>query len=236
MLPISKALSSSVGKKLLFALTGLALVGFVITHLLGNLSLYRSDGTTFNLYAHGLASWGVLLLLAEIGLAVMFVLHIVLAFGFKAGHKAARPVGYKTLKSKGGHTLSNLSSRNMIVTGVLLLAFLILHVWQFRFGPAESAGYVTEIKGVEVRDLHRLVHETFSSPMYVSIYVAAMLMLGFHLRHGFWSAFQSLGAMNARLTKPVYALGVLVALLLAAGFLFIPIWIYFDIPSMLGGH
>jgi succinate dehydrogenase / fumarate reductase cytochrome b subunit len=231
MLPITKALSSSVGKKLVMALTGLALVGFVITHLLGNLSLYRKDGTTFNLYTEGLSSYGVLLYAAEIGLLAMFVIHIVVALVIKKGHKTARPDAYKTLRSKGGQTLSNLSSRNMIITGIALLAFLILHIWQFKYGPSVDAGYVAHVNGVAMRDLHRLVLETFGNPLYVVIYVGAMLMLFYHLRHGFWSAFQSLGAMNARLTKPVYALGVLIALVLAAGFLFIPIWIYFDIPG-----
>lgn len=231
MLPITKALSSSVGKKLVMALTGLALVGFVITHLLGNLSLYKRDGTTFNLYAEGLASFGWLLYAAEIGLLAMFVVHILMAFVIKKGHRDARPSGYKALRTKGGQTLSNVSSRNMIITGLILLGFLVLHITQFKYGPSVDAGYVVTINGVEMRDLHRLVHETFGNPLYVAIYVGAMLMLFYHLRHGFWSAFQSLGAMNARLTKPVYALGVLIALVLAAGFLFIPIWIYFDIAG-----
>jgi succinate dehydrogenase / fumarate reductase cytochrome b subunit len=233
MLPITKVLSSSVGKKLVMALTGLALVGFVITHLAGNLSLYKSDGTTFNLYTENLASYGWLLYAAEIGLLAMFVIHIVLAIGLKLNHKAARPVGYKAARSKGGQTLSNVSSRNMIVTGIVLLAFLILHIWQFKYGPSVSEGYVVDVDGKPLRDLYRLVYETFADPLYVGIYVFAMGMLGYHLRHGFWSAFQSLGAMNARLTKPVYALGVLTAILLAAGFLFIPIWIYFDIGGAL---
>jgi succinate dehydrogenase / fumarate reductase cytochrome b subunit len=233
MIPLSKALSSSVGKKLIMALSGLALVLFVITHLLGNLSLYRSDGTTFNLYASGLESLGILLIIAELGLLAAFLVHIFVAFGLTLRNKSARPVAYKAVRSKGGHSLGNVSSRNMIVTGVVLLGFLILHIWQFKYGPGTSQGYVMENKGVEIRDLHRLVSETFHNPYYVGIYVAAMVFLGLHLRHGFWSAFQSLGAMNARMTKPVYALGVLLAILLSAGFLFIPLWIYFDVPGAL---
>lgn len=234
MIPVQKALTSSVGKKLLMALTGLGLVVFVITHLLGNLSLYRPDGTAFNTYAHTLESWGMVLYLAEIGLLGAFLVHILVAFALTKNNREARPVAYRGLKSKGGQTLSNSSSRNMIVTGAVLLGFLILHIWQFKYGPGTDAGYVFEgANGIAQRDLHRLVHETFRNPLYVLIYCGAMLFLGLHLRHGFWSAFQSLGAMNSRLTKPVYALGVVVAALLAAGFFFIPLWIYFDIPNQL---
>ena len=237
MIPLTKALSSSVGKKLLMALTGVGLILFILLHVLGNLSLYKADGTTFNLYAAGMESFGVLLTIAEVGLATVFIVHIVLAVMLKLDHKAARPIGYKKLKTKGrpvgASTPSNISSRNMIITGVVLLAFLILHIWQFRIGKMATDAPRAEINGVSVVDLHHIVHTVFTDPLYVAIYVGAMLFLGFHMRHGFWSAFQSLGAMNARLTKPVYALGVAFAILVAAGFLFIPIWIYFDIPGML---
>ena len=74
--------------------------------------------------------------------------------------------------------------------------------------------------------LYRLVLESFTQPLYVGLYVAAMLFLGLHLRHGFWSAFQSLGAMNPRLTKPVYALALVVALVLSVGFLALPVYVY----------
>jgi succinate dehydrogenase / fumarate reductase, cytochrome b subunit len=233
MLPLTKAVSSSVGKKLVMALSGIGLVVFLAEHLLGNLLLYKSDGTDFNLYARGMESFGWLLTVAELGLAGTFLLHIVLAFGLKGTNWGARPQGYRQLRSKGGKSLSNVSSRNMIVTGALILGFLVLHLWQFRFGPKQAAGYAVAIHGEQVWDLHRLVHETFGNPLYVGVYVAAMLFMGFHVRHGFWSAFQSLGAMNDRLTKPVYALGVLIAALFTVGFLFIPIWIYFDIPGAL---
>ncbi len=233
MIPLHKALSTAVGKKLVMALTGLALVFFAITHLLGNLSLYKADGATFNLYAATLESYGPLLTIAEVGLAAVFVLHIVLAFEVKRSHISARPTGYKGLKTKGGQSLNTIGSRNMIITGVVLMLFLVLHVWQFRLGPSIEAGYTTQVKGVQIRDLHRLVHETFKNPLYVAVYTTVMLFLGLHLRHGFWSAFQSLGALNARFTRPVYALGGLIAILIAVGFFFMPLWIYFDLSKAL---
>jgi succinate dehydrogenase / fumarate reductase cytochrome b subunit len=227
MIPLKKALTTTVGKKILMALSGLGLVGFVIVHLLGNLTLFQSDGAAFNAYAHALDSLGVLKLVAEFALIGIFGLHIYTGLTVKAKNSSARPVGYSKYQSKGGPSLSNPASRNMIVTGLVILGFLVLHIWQFRFGPGMDAGYVAELKGESIRDLHRLVVETFQNPLFAGIYAAVMLLLGAHLRHGFWSAFQSLGAMNARYTKSVYALGLALAAVLAVGFLAIPFWIYF---------
>ena len=226
MIPVHKALSSSVGKKFLMALSGLMLVLFVIIHLLGNLTLYQSDGSAFNLYASTLESLGKILIVAECGLLGAFGLHILMGFTVTLGNKSARPTRYRLVTSKGGPSLSNAASRNMIITGALLFVFLVFHIWQFKFGPGNAEGYVATVRGHEVRDLFRLVKETFKNPLFVGIYVAAMAMLGTHLRHGFWSAFQSLGAMNAAWMKPVRILGMAIAFLLAWGFLLIPIWIF----------
>ena len=129
-------------------------------------------------------------------------------------------------KTKGGPSYYGPSSRGMIVTGMILLFFLVLHIIQFRFGPSIAAGYITQVDGAEARDLHRLVMETFASPLFVGIYVGVMLFLWSHLRHGFWSAFQSLGALNERTRPTVNKIGIAVALLLAIGFLTLPIVLY----------
>src|SRR5262245_32027998 len=105
MIPLQKALSSSVGKKLVMSISGLALVGFLVEHLLGNLLLYKSDGTEFNLYAEWLESFGRLLTVAEIGLALVFLIHIALAFRVKANNFHARPTRYRESRSKGGQSL-----------------------------------------------------------------------------------------------------------------------------------
>jgi succinate dehydrogenase / fumarate reductase cytochrome b subunit len=111
----------------------------------------------------------------------------------------------------------------MIYTGAVLFIFLIIHLKTFKFGP----NYTTDVDGVEMRDLHGLVWEVFQSPGYVTWYVAAMVLLGSHLWHGFWSAFQSLGVSHPRYTPIIYGIGIMVAAVLAVGFLGIPIWIYF---------
>jgi succinate dehydrogenase / fumarate reductase cytochrome b subunit len=227
MTKLNKILCSSVFQKVTMALTGLMLILFVILHLSGNISLYYADGTAFNKYAAYLASFGNLFYVAEIGLLVLFLVHIVTAIQITRLNKAARPIGYKSYQTKGGPSRANLSSRFMFVSGILLLFFLILHIWQFRLGPGVAEGYSVDDAGKQIRDLHRVVLETFKNPVYVIIYVFSMIMLGFHMRHGFWSAFQSLGARSPKLHSFLQKLAVVLAILISLGFMGIPVWIYF---------
>ena len=227
MVKLSRLFTSTPGRKYLMAATGLALVLFTVVHLLGNLTLYSHNGDSINAYAAKLESLGVGLIVLEVGLALTIVLHLITAVQVTFTSKSARPKGYEVQKSKGGPTKNNVTSRNMIVTGLVLAIFLGIHLWQFRFGPEMEDGYTATVNGVMVHDLYRVVVEAFVQLKWVVFYVCSMFFLGFHLRHGFWSAFQSLGAINPRWSKPIYALGLMIALLLTFGFLFIPIFIYF---------
>lgn len=222
-----KSLSSSVFKKVIMAVTGLALVGFVITHLAGNLLLYKSDPTAFNLYAHKLASFGVLLYIAEIGLVFFFLYHAFTGIRLALSGRASKPVKYAGAKSKGGNSKWGLASNNMVISGTALLVFLVLHVWHFKYGPGIESGYVTQVAGEEARDLHRHVYEQFKNPAVVVAYVAVMIALGLHLRHGVWSAFHSLGLTRENNSKTLYIVGGGLAALLSVGFLLIPVYIYF---------
>ena len=108
----------------------------------------------------------------------------------------------------------------MAITGSILLVFLVLHVAQFKFGTFDTKEYPpVTIDGKEMQDLYSRVADAFSNPLIVVLYVAVMAMLGLHLRHGFWSAFQSLGAMNPRMTPLIYGIGVIGAIVLAVGFM-----------------
>jgi succinate dehydrogenase / fumarate reductase cytochrome b subunit len=231
MVTLRKAFDSTVGRKYVMGLSGLALVGFLVVHLLGNLNLFFPGGTHFNAYAEKLHSFGPLLTLSEFGLAAVFLIHAFYAVRVTLSNKSARPVKYAVSQSKGDPSHSSFISRNMIITGLVVFGFLLLHIWQFRFGPGVDAGYVSQVDGKDVRDLYRLVDEVFHQPLFVGIYVAVMLFLGMHLRHGFWSAFQSLGAMSKPLSKPIYTLGAIIGVVLALGFLMIPVWFYFDLGA-----
>jgi len=218
---------SSVGKKVIDALTGLALVAFVIIHLIGNLSLLRGDPGPFNHYAHFWESLGFLLYVVEIGLVIVFLVHTVMGVAVWLDKRKARPEKYKLSADAGSPSKKTWSSRNMIISGLVLFVFTIVHLVNFKYGPGLSENYIYLTDGQPIRDLYRLVVESFKSEIYVIGYTVAMVLLGLHLRHGFWSAFQSLGVQHPRLVPLIYAAGILIAIVLAAGFILLPVYIYF---------
>ena len=209
---------SSVGTKVVIAFTGLALFGFLIVHLAGNLLVLASP-EAFNEYSHKLIS-NTLIYLAEAGLAALFVVHIYKAVTNFFRNRSARPHRYAVKKPAGHTSRKTLSSTSMIVTGTTILVFLILHLKTFKFG----AYYDAAEPGV--RDLYRLTLEVFHNPFQVVWYVIAMVLVGMHLRHGITSALQSLGAMPHGLTRKLLTAGAIVAIAIAGGFAMIPVWIY----------
>jgi len=210
------------------AISGLALVGFVVMHLAGNLFLYDRSGMLFNQYAYKLHSLGPLLYLAEIGLLAIALLHIATGLKLALSVKKAKGVNYDSQSSKKGYSKWNVASTKMAISGTALLLFIVLHIIHFKYGPAEAEGYVVQLApGENARDLNRYVVEQFKNIWVVAAYVIAMTMLGLHLRHGIWSAFQSLGVFKrAGSDKLRYAALGALGLLLAVGFLAIPIVIY----------
>jgi succinate dehydrogenase / fumarate reductase cytochrome b subunit len=171
---------------------------------------------------------------AEIGLAALILAHVVSAVTVWRDKQKARSTRNSLTRGKGAPSRQTLASRTMIWTGVVLLVFLVIHIWQFRFGPGEAQGYVTTLPGgLRTRDLYRLVAETFRSPSWVAFYVAVMLLLGFHLRHGFWSAWQSIGVLHPRVRPLAYSIGAVFALVMAIGFIVLPVYLYLTAPPPL---
>ena len=220
---------SSIGKKLLTGITGVGLMGFLVLHLVGNLNLLFGKDA-FNGYTHKLESLGELLVVAELGLLAVFLIHVGSAVSVWMNNRKARAVQNSVVRSKGAPSRQTVSSRSMIISGAVLFVFIVVHVRQFRFGPSVPEGYVAQLANEQVRDLDRLVVETFKQLPFVIGYMAAMVVLGLHLRHGFWSAFQSLGALNPRLRSLAFSGGVFVAVLLALGFFILPIYVYLFAP------
>lgn len=229
LIPIKRAMSTTVGRKYLTALSGIALVIFIILHLAGNLTLFIPGGEAFNAYAQKLKDLGPLFYVGEIGLLFVIILHIVTAVSVKRSAQKARPIDYKNFETKNGPSKLNFMSKNMIISGLILGTFIVIHVWQFRFGPGIEEGYVTTLQGNEARDLYRLIAETFKNPGWVSFYMGVVLFLGFHMRHGFWSAFQSLGLNYPKFSAPLYMLAAIVSFTLALGFFLLPLYLYFFI-------
>ncbi len=212
-------ISSTVGSKLLVAITGLSLVGFLVGHLAGNLLVFLGPDT-FNAYSHKLIS-NPLVYPAEAGLVLLFVLHAWKAIQLTIGSSKARPVAYAE-KHRAGHTSrKSLASTTMIWSGLFLLVFVPIHIRTFKFG----AYYDTHEAGV--RNLYQLVIEIFSKPGYVAFYVVGMAIIGFHLWHGVSSAFQTMGADTPRFTPVIRRIGWTLAVVLAVGFMSIPLWVLF---------
>jgi len=219
---LKKALRSQVGRKIMTGITGIGLMFFLIGHLVGNLSIFGSSDA-FNIYTKTLTDLGPLLYVIEAGLAFFFLYHTVLGVSIWWGRRKARPDGYDTYKTKGGASHQSLASRSMIITGSIILIFLVLHIIHFKFG----ADYSTVIDGAETRDLRRLVIEEFQKTGIVIGYVFVLALAILHLSHGFWSAFTSLGMKNGETSKRVQAGAYAFAIIIMLAFIFIPLYIYF---------
>ena len=215
-----RAFSSSVGTKLLMGLTGLALFAYMVLHLAGN-ALVFAGPDVFNEYSHTLIS-NPLIVPIEIGLLLIFLIHVYKAFIMWLDNRAARPVAYLK-KTPAGHTSrKSLASSTMILSGLFVLLFVIVHVKQFKFGSWYQA-----VGSAEIRDLFRTEVEVFQQPLWVGFYVAGTLLVGLHLRHGIASAFQSLGLDHPVYTRRLTVIGICFAVLIGCGLAAIPIWIFF---------
>lgn len=212
--------SSSVGTKLLMGVTGAALFVYMVLHLAGNALIFAGP-EVFNEYSHRLIS-NPLIIPIEIGLLAIFLIHIYKAIRMWMANTAARPVAY-TKKELAGHTSrKSLSSSTMIWSGLFIMLFVVIHVKQFKFGS-----WYHTVSDAAVRDLWRTEVEVFQNPLWVAVYVLATLLVGLHLRHGFASAFQSLGLDHPVYTRRLTLIGIGFALLIGVGLAIIPVWVYF---------
>jgi succinate dehydrogenase / fumarate reductase cytochrome b subunit len=207
--------NSTIGKKQIMAVTGLGWALFLLGHLVGNLAIFNADA--FNKYAHLLTSNKPLLYTAEAGLIILLALHVYLAFSLRSINSAARPSRYVVDARKGER---GWASFNMILTGILILVFLVIHIATFKYG----AYYYTTVDGVEMRDLHRLVLEEFAKPWYSGFYVVVMFVLSLHVGHGVGSAFQTFGFNGPRYKSMVQKISIGYAVLIGVGFALIAIY------------
>jgi succinate dehydrogenase / fumarate reductase cytochrome b subunit len=213
-------LRTSIGKKYIMGLTGLIWAGFVLTHMLGNMLILVSPDI-YNKYGHGIVTSGILVP-AELVLVLALIVHVVMAILLTAENRAARgPQRYAV--GPNGDKGGTLASRTMAIQGSLILVFVILHLITFKYGTY----YETMVDGVKMRDLHRLVVEVFHQPGYVLWYTVCLILLGFHLRHGVGSVFQSFGFKNDFYSQKIKKLSIAYALIVALGFLSQPFYVYF---------
>src|SRR5690349_13663144 len=211
--------SSSIGKKLLMALTGLFLISFLIIHCTINAMIFFNDGgETFTHWGHFMGT-NLIIRTLEIGLIVGFLIHIVQGFKLVRGNYLARPVKYSYVKPPANSTWY---SRSMGLLGTLLLLFLIMHTAHFWI-PNRTNQFA---EGEEL-PLYKMMLEIFANPLVVILYIAGCISLFWHLFHGFASAFQTLGLNHLKYNGVISFSGKAFSVIVPLIFALMPIAIYF---------
>lgn len=229
--PAPAPLLSTVAAKFLVAITGLGLVGFVLAHMAGNLLVFAGP-EALNHYAKKLKDLGPLLWIARAGLLAIFVLHVVLALWLNRRNAKARPRAYR----KKRYVEATLASRYMVLTGLVVLAFVIFHLAHYTFGLTQQAEVISSdgrttraVSMLDLRDkeghhdVYGMVITGFREWPVALTYMFANVLLAFHLYHGVASVFQTLGLNHPRYNGMVKALGAGIAVLVAVGNVSMPL-------------
>lgn len=247
---------TAIGKKLVMAVTGLALVAFLCLHLAGNLLLLQGGGW-FNNYATVLNAVPFLLIV-ELGLAAIFLIHAYDGYTLWKGNKAARGQEYYykdwTKRQKSKKSKKSIASTTMMVTGIILLLFTVMHVWHFKYhhsiGPSnpiseKKAGDASPGLGVagvgpaapeaqspaetkqETMQLAEHVAYELKKPYVLALYFLCMIAVTMHLYHAIGSSLQTLGAGASRIGQALWHISRVVAVVVGAGFTLLPVWVCF---------
>jgi succinate dehydrogenase / fumarate reductase cytochrome b subunit len=217
MIASLKMFYTTVGRKLVMALTGFFLIAFLLEHLYGNLLLYKLDGgKAFEDYSAFMAG-NLVIRIIEYALFAGIIIHALDGLFLTLSNKKARPIGYEVSKQAKNSTWF---SRNMGLTGSVILIFLVIHLREFfiphRFGNPDDTMSVD-------------VAQAFSITWYSTVYIVSMVLLGAHLNHGFQSAFQTIGWNNHKYARTIKYSGTAFALIMMLGFASFPIIFYFDL-------
>ena len=213
-------LGSTIGKKVVMASTGIVLFGFVLAHMVGNLQLYLG-AEALDRYAvflreflHGGGLW-----IARAVLLACVVLHIWAATSLTLADRAARPVGYREYEARE----STWASRSMRWSGVVILVFVVYHLLDMTFGVVNP--------GFEAGHVYRNVVASFRSVPVSLFYIAAMLLLWSHLRHGVWSMLRTLGLSHPRYEEVAHRLAAVFATVVVAGNISFPLAVLFGVVT-----
>ncbi len=225
---VVNALTSTIGRKVLMALTGLFLITFLVIHLIGNLQLLKNDGgESFNKYAQFMGH-NPLIQTVSILNFVFILTHIFVSVALTQRNKKSRPVGYASVKNS-----STWNSRNMGILGTIILIFLVIHLINFwgkmKLTSLGVGSYVETVsyQGEDFLNLYATTVVAFQEWWLVLIYVASMVGLSFHLSHGFQSAFQTLGVNHPKYSTFIQTVGKLFAIVVPAAFAVIPVYLFF---------
>ena len=221
--PLVAFYQSSIGKKITVAITGLILIVYVLGHLLGNLQIYLSPDR-LNTYAEFLHALGPLLWLIRVFLLAAFVIHIVATVQLTLQNRQAKPQKYAV----AGYQKSTVASRTMIVSGLIVLCFVIYHLLHFTVQTTNPEFH--ELRdSVGRHDVYRMVVLGFQQPLISLFYALSLFLLTLHLSHGFASVRQTLGINNRKLAGFVSTGGQTLAWVVFAGYVSIPLSILLGI-------
>jgi succinate dehydrogenase / fumarate reductase cytochrome b subunit len=217
---------STIGKKIIMAITGLVLVGFVIAHMLGNLQAFLGPAK-LNSYAAFLKSTTELLWLERITVFVAVVVHAVMAWQLTQLKRAARPIGYE----KRDPQVSTLASRTMRWGGVVLLAFIVFHILHFTTGTVFPFASRPDARypAFSETDVYGNVVSAFRAPWVVAVYVVSMLFLLLHLFHGAWSSVRTLGLSKSSSDPLHRRVSTVIAVVVWLGFIALPLGVFFGV-------
>ncbi|MCF8412393.1 MAG: succinate dehydrogenase cytochrome b subunit [Melioribacteraceae bacterium] len=222
---LGRTINSSIGKKFIMAFTGISLILFLLFHLAGNLTLYAGKDA-FNAYVATLDTVKPIVRIVEVGLALVFLFHIFNGIKLWIENRKARPVNYAV---NGSSKNSTFYSRTMIHSGSIILIFLILHLTTF-WATFNFTGHPVDGS----HEYFDIIIYFFQKWWYALIYFIAMILLGFHLNHGFQSAFQTFGWNHNKYFPMIQKIGSIYAIVVAVGFGSLPV--YFYLSSVLGGN
>jgi succinate dehydrogenase / fumarate reductase cytochrome b subunit len=210
---LTRTLSSSLGRKYIVAVTGLAMIGFLLAHLSGNLLVFAGP-EAMNAYAKGLHTFPAALWTLRLGLIGAAVFHIYFALALNLENYRARPISYAMKR----YERASWCSRNMVLTGLLILAYIFYHLAHFTFRLTDST-----VASVGEYDIYAMIIGSFSNPVIALTYTFAMVVTALHLCHGISSLFQTLGLNHIKYNKTVRALGLILGIGICGAFITIPL-------------
>ncbi|MDZ7268659.1 MAG: succinate dehydrogenase cytochrome b subunit [candidate division KSB1 bacterium] len=222
-------LTSSIGSKIVVALTGIGLVLFVLVHMIGNLQMFIGR-EAMNNYAVTLRQFGPLLWVVRLGLLGIALVHVFMTLRLKLQNRAARPVRYHF-----NHTVqATLASRTMVISGLIILAFVVYHLLHFTLGVTHPEHFALHDDQGR-HDVYNMVVYGFQNVLISGFYVVAMVLLFSHLSHGTASFLQSLGWNPPRYRARIARLGAVVAWLVCLGFISVPLGVLTGLIKPVGG-
>ena len=217
---------TSIGKKIIMAITGIIFVGFITGHMLGNLQVFLGQDR-LNTYAEALQGLGALLWFIRAFLLAFIAFHIIFGIKLYFENRSSRPIRYVRV-----HNIeSNIASRTMIFSGLLIFFFVIYHLLHFTI-IVTNPEYATLKDSLGRHDVYSMMILGFKNWIISAVYILAVLFLSFHLSHSLFSLFQTLGLNNATWMPRLRVISNIFAILIFIGYVAIPIGILLNFAKL----